>query len=171
MGDESGAELILVVDDDRAITRILRSMLELEGYQVVEAASAVGIVERVVELKPHLLLIDLNMPEVSGLDLLDQLRSGLPALPPVLVLTGRPKSRDLAREMIAHGALDLLSKPVALDSLHQAVRLALRVGAARRESRLAGEQLSAARLALAAAERRNQELMLTLQVAVPEAGR
>lgn len=116
---------ILVVDDDRAVTRILRSMLELDGYQVEEAHGTATLAERLSESPPELMLLDLNMPGLSGLDVLAAMGQELAASCAIIVLSGETDDRKIAAHTMELGAVDFLVKPVPLDRLLQAVRSAL----------------------------------------------
>jgi DNA-binding NtrC family response regulator len=140
---------ILVVDDDRTITRILRSMLEIEGYRVEEATSAVGLIDRIVAAPPSLLLLDLHMPVLSGLEVLTALGERIPGRVPVIMLTGDSQNIEHAVEALRKGASEYLVKPVAMDKLHAAVRSTLRLHALGEECARLTAELQQARERLA----------------------
>jgi len=107
---------LLVVDDDPAIRRILTLVLEDEGYEVETAADGLEALSKVEEAPPDLLLLDLRLPRMDGIDLL--MRVGeLPVTPPSIVVSALD-NRHLAR---AAGAADFVRKPfdfeVLLDSV------------------------------------------------------
>jgi len=65
---------ILIIDDDRITARIHRAVLEKEGYEVEVAADGKSGVQRLIELRPDALLLDLMLPEIGGIELLKSLR-------------------------------------------------------------------------------------------------
>src|SRR6266496_2536034 len=104
---------ILIVDDEVANICLLQSFLNRTGF--VKHSSVTDsreTLEQVVRFQPDLILLDLNMPHVSGFDILQQLRTTIPAenYLPVLVLTAdvNPKTK---RRALAAGATDFLQKP------------------------------------------------------------
>jgi two-component system phosphate regulon response regulator PhoB len=81
--------LVLVVDDDPAIVTLLRRMLEADGHSVAVAADGQTALGRVAERRPDLVILDLDMPGVGGLEVCRQLKSAPETrLLPVLVCTG-----------------------------------------------------------------------------------
>jgi len=120
-GDERQGERILVVDDDRAVTRILRAMLEIDGHRVEEAWSGVGLVDRIATSPPRLMLLDVNMPQMSGLEVLGALRASGDRTP-VILLTGEDERRRGLDDVAALEPVAWMLKPVALDQLLATVR-------------------------------------------------
>jgi two-component system response regulator FixJ len=115
------------VDDDKAVRHSLRVLLELHGFAVEEYAGARDFLDRMRPDDTDCLLLDLYMPEMDGVDLLNALERREIALP-AIVLTGRPES-PRARRALEAGARVVLSKPVPervlLDSIHAAIESAL----------------------------------------------
>ena len=107
----------LIADDDRVIRTLLRSMLEERGFDVIEAASGAEAIERARTDFPDVLLLDMEMPGMSGLGVLDELRRD-PALArlPVVVLSGHTGEAVIAGAL-ARGATDYLIKPPDPDDL------------------------------------------------------
>jgi DNA-binding NtrC family response regulator len=101
---------VLIVDDDPAMLRYMRTLLELDGYRVETAASGKAAMERVsAGLAPELVLLDVNMPEMDGLQTLRcllQIRPGLK----VIMCSGVPDPRK-ALEAFISGAQEFLTKP------------------------------------------------------------
>ncbi len=107
--DVSG--LILVADDSAVMRAVLRGELTKHGWDVAEAVDGVDAVERCRELRPHILLLDIEMPRMNGYQVLATLTAD-PELAdiPVIFLTGRDSGRDVA-EGLRRGAHDYLRKP------------------------------------------------------------
>jgi two-component system response regulator MprA len=119
---------ILVVDDDRRITSMLSRALRAEGYEVRTANDGGEGLTRVRERQPDLLVLDLLMPGVDGLEVCRRLREESDL--PILILTAKDETEDRVQGLDS-GADDYLVKPFALDELLARVRALLR----RRETR------------------------------------
>jgi signal transduction histidine kinase len=105
---------ILVVDDQLANLRILETVLDIAGYKNIRCLNDSREVLRVVaEISPDLIMLDLHMPHMSGLEVLDQLAKVIPQddYVPVLVLTGDASS-GAKEQALSRGAHDFLSKPL-----------------------------------------------------------
>jgi len=103
--------VILVVDDEPAITHLLRQMLEADGHRIVVAAGGQAALERIAELRPDLVILDIDMPGVGGFEVCRRLKAAPDTrLLPVLVLTGTGAidARVRAWEL---GADEFLTKP------------------------------------------------------------
>jgi CheY-like chemotaxis protein len=120
----SGAAL-LVVDDNEELRRLTRMSLEREGFRVREAADGVEAGERLKEERPDLMLLDLEMPRVGGLEVLKLVRADadLSAVP-VLIMTGSNDGESL-REVFDAGAADYITKPYSTPQLMARVRACL----------------------------------------------
>jgi len=114
---------ILLVEDEPAQRRLLADFLQSLGYQVEEAASAGQAVERLGSGGMDLILLDVRLPDQSGLDLLGTLRQQHPQIP-VVVMTAYGDLRQ-AVSAIKQGAADYLAKPLDLDELAAVVADAL----------------------------------------------
>jgi two-component system KDP operon response regulator KdpE len=114
---------ILVVDDEPPIRKLLRMGLTAQGYEVIDAPNGKTALELLAR-KPHLVILDLGLPDVDGLDLLRQLRQREEALP-IVVLSSRG---DEAGKVAALdlGADDYVTKPFGMDELLARMRAALR---------------------------------------------
>lgn len=137
---------ILVVDDEQPVRESLRRSLSFNGYQVILAADGVEAVETVHRESPDLMILDVMMPNMDGLEVCRSLRSeGWER--PILVLTARDGVSDRVAGLDA-GADDYLPKPFALEELLARVRSLARRAAAEpiqaapeKESKLAFEDL------------------------------
>jgi EAL domain-containing protein (putative c-di-GMP-specific phosphodiesterase class I) len=108
---------ILVVDDEEAVRRLLRDCLELDGYEVREAADALQAIDRIDEAIPDCVLLDVMMPGMSGLELLERLRKDpLTAELPVMMLTAATDD-DTTWTGWANGASCYVPKPFDIDHM------------------------------------------------------
>ena len=115
---------ILVVDDDPDLRNWLERQLRQAGYEVLLAEGAAAARARLEERVPDLILADINMPEVSGVEFVAGLRED-PALSkiPVIYLTGMEENTELAVQTVGY---PLLAKPVKAPELLKLVRSQLR---------------------------------------------
>jgi len=111
---------ILVADDEPGLVSILKKTLEAEGHAVVTASGAREALEAADREVPHLALVDLTMPDGSGLDVLGALRARLPESR-VIIMTAYATA-ETAVEAMRQGALDYLIKPFSLEELKLQVR-------------------------------------------------
>ena len=115
---------ILVIDDDPAVTNLLKRGLSYEGFHVDIADSGEAGLATARELPPDLVILDIMMPKLNGLEVLQRLHSADPELP-VLFLTAKDAPEDQVRGLEA-GADDYVVKPFTFEVLLARVRLALR---------------------------------------------
>jgi two-component system response regulator GlrR len=110
---ESGrpsARRIFVADDDPTSRDGLRSLLEAWGYEVETACDGKAALDQLPLVHPSVVITDLVMPRMTGLDLLEAIRRDLPALP-VIVMTAHG-TLEMRRRAAAQGAVAYLPKPV-----------------------------------------------------------
>ena len=119
---EQGAS-ILVVDDEREIVRALRHALSAQGYTVLSASSGEEALEVFAKLRPDLLVLDLLLPGMSGLEVCRRVRSV--SNMPIIVLSVKGAERDKV-EALDLGADDYVAKPFGMDEVLARVRVALR---------------------------------------------
>jgi two-component system KDP operon response regulator KdpE len=117
------AQRILVVDDEPAVRRTLRANLAARGYDVTVAETGGEALDAFARQRPHLLILDLMLPGISGLDVCDVVRSTSSV--PILVLSavGEEGTKVKALDL---GADDYLTKPFGIDELLARVRALLR---------------------------------------------
>jgi two-component system KDP operon response regulator KdpE len=114
---------ILVVDDEPQIRRVLRSTLTFRGYELVEAASGEEALELARKVRPDLILLDVNLPGMSGIETCREIRRFTAS--PIIMLTVRNAERDKVVALDA-GADDYVTKPFGIEELLARVRASLR---------------------------------------------
>ncbi len=114
---------ILVVDDEPAIARAIRTNLSRHGFQVESADSGASGLESYLRLRPDLILLDLGLPDTDGFAVIRAIRQQ--ASTPIIVLSVRGEERDKVAAL-DQGADDYLTKPFGVDELFARVRVALR---------------------------------------------
>jgi two-component system, OmpR family, KDP operon response regulator KdpE len=114
---------ILVVDDEPQIRRVLRTTLSSNGYEVVEAKNGQEAIEFVVRERPDLILLDVNMPDMTGLETCNKIRSSFEG--PIIMVTVRNAEKDKIGALDC-GADDYVVKPFAIGELLARIRAALR---------------------------------------------
>jgi two-component system KDP operon response regulator KdpE len=118
-----GSEHILVVDDEPSIRRFLRVSLSGHGYTVSEAKNGLSAIDSLVSARPDLVILDMGLPDISGLDVVRQAREW--STVPILILSVRDREIDKVEALDA-GADDYLTKPFGLAELLARIRSALR---------------------------------------------
>jgi two-component system, OmpR family, KDP operon response regulator KdpE len=117
------AASILVVDDEPQIRRVLRSTLSTHGYEIAEAKTGEEALEWVRKEPPDLVLLDMNMPGMGGVEACREIRRASDA--PIIMLTVRNAERDKVAALDA-GADDYVVKPFGIEELLARIRAALR---------------------------------------------
>ena len=117
---------VLVVDDEPQITRVLRTVLSSQGYQVRTAAEGEAALSNFADWRPELVITDLFMPHMDGIELCRRIRSTSNV--PIIVLSVKGEERSKV-EALDVGADDYITKPFGTDELLARVRAALRRGA------------------------------------------
>lgn len=114
---------ILIIDDEPAIAEVVAEVLTDEGYMTLTASGGRDALALLAEHRPDLMLLDVYMPEMSGLDLLRQLRDdeALARIPVVMMTAGTLNDLELSRS----GATQVLSKPFDVEALISTVRTLL----------------------------------------------
>ncbi len=112
-------ETILIVDDETNVRLVLQTALASAGYAVIEAEDGQAALKRLRETPCSLVLLDLRMPKMDGMELLRRLRAEGNALP-VVMLTAHGSIHD-AVEAMKLGAIDFLTKPITPDRLRRVV--------------------------------------------------
>jgi two-component system KDP operon response regulator KdpE len=122
MTTEQG-QLILVIEDEAPIRHFVRATLQNHGYQVIEATTGKQGLEQTARQQPALLLLDLGLPDIDGLEVTQQVRAWTEV--PIIVLSARGQEQDKIAALDA-GADDYLTKPFGVGELLARMRVALR---------------------------------------------
>ncbi|MBU1226348.1 MAG: response regulator [Actinobacteria bacterium] len=127
------SERILIIDDDPDIVQFVRINLELEGYAVASAVGGAEGIDRAVAEPPDLVLLDIMMPGVDGMEVLHRLRTAPTTTnTAVILLTAKALTEDRVRGLAA-GADDYVTKPFAIEELMARVGTVLRRSKAMRD--------------------------------------
>ncbi len=106
---------ILIVDDEKAARYGMRMALEKDGYDVMEASDSVSAFEKIKVENPPLVFLDVNMPQVSGIQILEEINRL--STPPMVVIVTAYGSERIAVDAMKKGAYDYVSKPFEIDEL------------------------------------------------------
>jgi two-component system response regulator AtoC len=124
------AEKILIVDDERLVRWSLRQKCEEWGYHVVEADAGEPALRLAESENPDLLLLDVRLPDLTGIEVLDQIKKS-PDAPAVIMITADPQLDDV-KAAIKLGAVDFVGKPIDFELLHEVIHNTLEELASRR---------------------------------------
>lgn len=125
--NETLGPLVLVVEDELQMARYMRTALIAHGYRVLEAGSGEEAIRRAVMQNPDLVLMDLGLPDMDGVQVIAQLRQW--STVPVIVISARDQESDRI-EALDSGADDYLTKPFGTGELFARIRVAMRHRAA-----------------------------------------
>ena len=115
--------VVLIVEDDRETLAALARELAGRGYQVIEAEDGRSALSRWEARRPDVVLLDLGLPDMDGLDIVRRIRRD--AATPIVILSGRYEEREKV-EALERGADDYVTKPFGVDELNARLRVALR---------------------------------------------
>jgi two-component system KDP operon response regulator KdpE len=123
---------ILVIEDEPALQKFLRITLEAQGYRIIEAATGEQGLRHASMSQPDLVILDLGLPDIDGLQVTQQLRQWTAI--PIIIVSARGKEQDKVVALDA-GADDYLTKPFGVSELLARVRVVLRhLSAANRDT-------------------------------------
>jgi len=114
---------ILIVDDDKGIRQTLRDILEFEKYKVSEAVDGLDCMVKIKQTAFDVVILDIKMPKMDGMDVMDKIRAIQPDLP-VVMISGHGNI-DTAVESVKKGAFDFIQKPPDLNRLLITIRNAM----------------------------------------------
>lgn len=129
-----GVASIVIIEDEQRIRALVTSVLSERGYEVRASATALDGLRTIVDTSPDLVILDLGLPDLDGMELLKMIRAVTEV--PVIVATARGEDRDVVRTLDL-GADDHLVKPFSVEQLEARVRAVLRrASAGPREERI-----------------------------------
>lgn len=114
---------ILIIDDEQAIRRFLHTSLDAHGYEVHEAASGEEGILLAINVRPDLIILDLGLPDISGMEVTKRLREWTQT--PIIILSVQNQDTDKIEALDA-GADDYLTKPFSVGELTARIRVAMR---------------------------------------------
>lgn len=114
---------ILVVEDDKAVRNLITTTLDTQSYQYHTAATGTAAILDAVSGQPDLIILDLGLPDMDGVEIIKKVRSW--SNMPIIVVSARSEDRDKIEALDA-GADDYLTKPFSVDELLARLRVALR---------------------------------------------
>jgi two-component system, OmpR family, KDP operon response regulator KdpE len=115
--------MILLIEDERQMRRFLRITLQSEGYGLIEAETAAGGLSQAATRSPDVVLLDLGLPDMDGLEVIKKLREW--SAVPIIVISAREQEGDKIKAL-DEGADDYLTKPFGAGELLARIRVALR---------------------------------------------
>jgi two-component system KDP operon response regulator KdpE len=122
-GSEADGPTVLVIEDDDEARAVLVRALTSRAYRTIQAADGRSALERWEARRPDIILLDLGLPDIDGLELIRRIRRD--ASTPIVILSGRYEEREKV-EALERGADDYVTKPFGVDELNARLRLALR---------------------------------------------
>lgn len=119
-GDEGMKERILIVDDQLGIRLLLKEILQKEGYSTFQAANGYQAIEITKKENPDLVLLDMRLPEMNGIEILQELKKISPDIR-VIIMTayGEQELIDTAKNI---GILDYITKPFEIEEIRRIVK-------------------------------------------------
>lgn len=114
---------ILIIDDEPSIRRLLRLNLEARGFEIDEGLSGSEGLKKAEKSHPHLVILDLSLPDIPGLEVLQRLRQWTQV--PIIVLTVNDNETSKV-QLLESGADDYVTKPFSVQELHARIKVALR---------------------------------------------
>jgi DNA-binding response OmpR family regulator len=112
--------MILIVEDDKEIIKIIDRLLSGEGYTTIKAENGAYAMQMAAKVKPDVVILDLKLPDFSGIQVLEKLKA-MDETVQVIILTAHG-SKDSVRSAMELGALNFLTKPFEFHELFEAVR-------------------------------------------------
>lgn len=114
---------ILVVDDEQGILDLFKRVLSKEGYKVITSLSGLGALEKAKKEKPNLVILDIRMPGIDGIETLKRIKKIDSKL--VVIMLTAYGTLDSAREALKLGAYDYITKPFKLGYIEEVIKESL----------------------------------------------
>ncbi len=122
-GNKSSVEKILIVDDDKSMIKMLARFLLSKDFEVLSSFDGVSGIDMYKKHKPNLVLLDIGLPDKSGLEVLKDLKS-FDDDAAIIMVTGNDDA-DIGRQCLKAGAVDYISKPINLSTLERSIKTIL----------------------------------------------
>lgn len=114
---------VLIVDDEKVIRDVLKRSCQWEGYETILAEDGVQAIERMEQSKVDVVISDIKMPRMNGLDLLVEIKDKYPRVPVIMISA---HSEYSGADLLAAGAEEFITKPFKIDELRYAMLRALK---------------------------------------------
>jgi len=111
------AKRVLLVDDDALLSKMFGDFLANSGYETRASENGAAALEQVIEFQPHLVVLDIGLPDISGLEVLRQIKTNPSSRRVLVILITGATGMDMKIEAFQTGANDYLSKPINLREL------------------------------------------------------
>lgn len=115
------AQTVLLVEDNEHLRRILASILRFSGYEVVEAASGAEAIEKAASTQPRLILLDLDLPDMTGIKVARSIKTNLRSAHIPIVACSAFSTGDEREESLSAGMVDYLQKPIGSEVIKATV--------------------------------------------------
>lgn len=106
---------VLIVDDEIEVCKVLQYFLTMKGYEVDTASDGATAIRKVKESRPHIVLLDIKMPGMGGLDVLKKIKAVDPSIGVIMI--SAVTDNELAKSAMKLGAYDYITKPVDFEYL------------------------------------------------------
>ncbi|GBE39590.1 alkaline phosphatase synthesis transcriptional regulatory protein PhoP [bacterium BMS3Bbin08] len=120
----SKTKMIMIVDDEAVVRDVLCSFLELKGYKTVAKSNGQSAISYAEKKKPDVVLLDIKMPGMNGIETCSRLKQVLPSSPGtgIIMITGHDSKGNL-ENAYSSGAIDFVKKPFDLEDVNQRIRI------------------------------------------------
>ncbi|HDH50125.1 MAG TPA: response regulator [Nitrospirae bacterium] len=124
MDTVSKTKMIMIVDDEAVVRDVLCSFLELKGYKTVAKSNGQSAISYAEKKKPDVVLLDIKMPGMNGIETCSRLKQVLPSSPGtgIIMITGHDSKGNL-ENAYSSGAIDFVKKPFDLEDVNQRIRI------------------------------------------------
>ena len=111
------AKIVLIVDDDEHLREILATMLRFSGYEIAQAATGAEAVNKAVSLKPDLILLDINLPDIKGPEVSRAIKNNPTTAHIPIIGCSAYFGSEYRKEALEAGMVDYLVKPISLETI------------------------------------------------------
>jgi two-component system cell cycle response regulator DivK len=115
------AKRILIVEDNEHFRLILGSMLGSAGYQIIEAETGAQAIQKALSVSPHLILMDLDLPDMTGIEVTRKLKENPTTAPIPVIACSAWSMREWKEEALYAGMVDYLQKPIPAELLKRTI--------------------------------------------------